>query len=82
MMGFFLLVAAGNDSTKATYCSGMRALMENPDQRQILLDDPVADPERRRGVAADVPGLRALPPHGDLRHRAERRRRSARATRS
>ncbi len=29
VMGFFLLVAAGNDSTKATYCSGMRALMEN-----------------------------------------------------
>ena len=40
MMGFFLLVAAGNDSTKATYCSGMRALMENPDERQQLLDDP------------------------------------------
>lgn len=40
VMGFFLLVAAGNDSTKATYCSGMRALMENPDQRQALLDDP------------------------------------------
>jgi len=40
VMGFFLLVAAGNDSTKATYCSGMQALMENPDQRQILLDDP------------------------------------------
>jgi cytochrome P450 len=40
VMGFFLLVAAGNDSTKATYCSGMRALMENPDQRQHLLDDP------------------------------------------
>jgi cytochrome P450 len=39
-MGFFLLVAAGNDSTKATYCSGMRALMENQDQRQLLLDDP------------------------------------------
>jgi cytochrome P450 len=39
VMGFFLLVAAGNDSTKATYCSAMRALMENPDQRQILLDD-------------------------------------------
>ena len=29
VMGFFLLVAAGNDSTKATYCSGMRALMED-----------------------------------------------------
>jgi cholest-4-en-3-one 26-monooxygenase len=40
VMGFFLLVAAGNDSTKATYCSGMRALMENPDQRQLLLNDP------------------------------------------
>ncbi len=40
VMGFFLLVAAGNDSTKATYCSGMRALMENPDQRQALLDEP------------------------------------------
>jgi cytochrome P450 len=40
VMGFFLLVAAGNDSTKATYASGMRALMENPDQRQLLLDDP------------------------------------------
>src|SRR5205085_9912984 len=39
VMGFFLLVAAGNDSTKATYCSGMRALMEYPDQRQLLLDD-------------------------------------------
>jgi cytochrome P450 len=40
VMGFFLLVAAGNDSTKATYCSGMRALMENPDQRQLVLEDP------------------------------------------
>jgi cholest-4-en-3-one 26-monooxygenase len=40
VMGFFLLVAAGNDSTKATYSSGMRALMEHPDQRRRLLDDP------------------------------------------
>jgi cholest-4-en-3-one 26-monooxygenase len=40
VMGFFLLVAAGNDSTKATYCSGMRALMEHPEERQALLDDP------------------------------------------
>ncbi len=39
VMGFFLLIAAGNDSTKATYCSAMRALMEDPEQRQILLDD-------------------------------------------
>jgi cholest-4-en-3-one 26-monooxygenase len=40
VMGFFLLMAAGNDSTKATYCSGMRALMEHPDQRQRVLEDP------------------------------------------
>ncbi len=40
VMGFFLLVAAGNDSTKATYCSSMRALMEDPDQKQLLLEDP------------------------------------------
>ncbi len=40
VMGFFLLMAAGNDSTKATYCSGMRALMENPEQKQMVLDDP------------------------------------------
>ena len=40
VMGFFLLVAAGNDSTKATYSSAMRALMENPSERQKLLDDP------------------------------------------
>jgi cholest-4-en-3-one 26-monooxygenase len=40
VMGFFLLVAAGNDSTKATFCSGMRALMENPDQMQLVLEVP------------------------------------------
>ncbi len=40
VMGFFLLMAAGNDSTKSTYCSGMRALIENPDQKQLVLDDP------------------------------------------
>src|SRR3954452_21652196 len=40
VMGFFLLVAAGNDSTRATYASGMRALMENPGERQKLLEDP------------------------------------------
>jgi cholest-4-en-3-one 26-monooxygenase len=40
VMGFFLLMAAGNDSTKATYCSGMRALLEDPAERQKVLDDP------------------------------------------
>jgi len=40
VMGFFLLMAAGNDSTKATYCSGMRALLEHPEERQKVLEDP------------------------------------------
>ncbi|HET6869430.1 MAG TPA: cytochrome P450 [Solirubrobacteraceae bacterium] len=40
VMGVFLLMAAGNDSTKATYSSGMRALLEHPDQRALLLADP------------------------------------------
>ena len=40
VMGFVLLMAAGNDSTKATYCSGMRALMEDPEQRRMVLEDP------------------------------------------
>jgi cholest-4-en-3-one 26-monooxygenase len=40
VMGFFLLILAGNDSTKATYCSGMRALMEDPSQKRELVEDP------------------------------------------
>ncbi len=44
VMGFFLLILAGNDSTKATYCSGMRALMENPEQKRELVADPTLTP--------------------------------------
>jgi cytochrome P450 len=45
VMGFFLLMAAGNDSTKATYCSGMLALMEDEEQRRLVLDDPALIPD-------------------------------------
>jgi cytochrome P450 len=45
VMGFFLLMAAGNDSTKATYCSGMRALLEDREQMRLLLDDPSLIPD-------------------------------------
>ncbi len=44
VMGFFLLVAAGNDSTKATFCSGMRALLEDPSQMRLVQDDPALIP--------------------------------------
>jgi cytochrome P450 len=40
VMGFFLLMAAGNDSTKATFCSAMRALMEDREQMRVLVEDP------------------------------------------
>jgi cholest-4-en-3-one 26-monooxygenase len=40
VMGFFLLMAAGNDSTKATFCSAIVALADHPEERQKLVDDP------------------------------------------
>ncbi len=45
VMGFVLLVAAGNDSTKATYSSGMRALLEDPEQWALLREDPSLAPD-------------------------------------
>ena len=66
VMGFFLLVAAGNDSTKATYASGMRALMEDPAQRQLLLDDPSLIP------GAVEESLRMFPAFAHFRRTATR----------
>ena len=66
VMGFFLLVAAGNDSTKATYCSGMRALMEDPEQKQLLLDDPSLVP------GAVEESLRMFPAFAHFRRTATR----------
>ncbi|GAB2459331.1 cytochrome P450 family protein [Jatrophihabitans fulvus] len=37
--GMLLLLAAGNDSTMATYVSAMKALCDHPDERQKVLDD-------------------------------------------
>ncbi|HSK49790.1 MAG TPA: cytochrome P450 [Solirubrobacterales bacterium] len=66
VMGFFLLVAAGNDSTRATYASGMRALIENPEQRQLLLDDPSLIP------SAVEESLRMFPAFAHFRRTATR----------
>jgi cytochrome P450 len=66
VMGFFLLVAAGNDSTKATYCSAMRALMEHPDQKQLLLDNPSLIP----GAVEEA--LRMYPAFAHFRRTATR----------
>jgi cytochrome P450 len=66
VMGFFLLVAAGNDSTKATYCSGMKALMEHPEERRRLLDDPSLIP------SAVEESLRMFPAFAHFRRTATR----------
>jgi cholest-4-en-3-one 26-monooxygenase len=64
VMGFFLLVAAGNDSTKATYTSGMRALLEDREQLQLVLDDPSLIP----GMVEEA--LRMFPAFGHFRRTA------------
>ena len=66
VMGFFLLVAAGNDSTKATYCSGMRALMEEPEQRRLVLEDASLIP----GLVEE--SLRMFPAFAHFRRTATR----------
>jgi cytochrome P450 len=66
VMGFFLLVAAGNDSTKATYCSGMRALMEDRSQLELLLKDPSLIP------AAVEESLRMFPAFAHFRRTASK----------
>jgi cytochrome P450 len=66
VMGFFLLMAAGNDSTKATYCSAMRALIEHPDQRDQLLADPSLVP------SAVEEALRMFPAFAHFRRTATR----------
>jgi cytochrome P450 len=66
VMGFFLLMAAGNDSTKATYCSGMRALMEDREQLRMLVDDPSLIP------GAVEESLRMFPAFAHFRRTATR----------
>ncbi|MHB8533198.1 MAG: cytochrome P450 [Solirubrobacteraceae bacterium] len=66
VMGFFLLMAAGNDSTKATFCSGMRAIMEDPEQRRLLLEDPSLVPD------AVEEALRMFPAFAHFRRTATR----------
>ena len=69
VMGFLLLMAAGNDSTKATYCSGMRALMENPEQRRKVLEDPSLVPAAVEESLRMFPAFAPLRPHRDPRYR-------------
>jgi cytochrome P450 len=66
VMGFFLLMAAGNDSTRSTYASGMRALLEDRSQLRLLLDDPSLIP------SAVEESLRMFPAFAHFRRTATR----------
>jgi cholest-4-en-3-one 26-monooxygenase len=66
VMGFFLLMAAGNDSTKATYSAAMMALMQHAGEKRKLLDDPSLIP------SAVEESLRMFPAFGHFRRTATR----------
>ncbi|TMM02354.1 MAG: cytochrome P450 [Actinobacteria bacterium] len=66
VMGFVLLMAAGNDSTKATYCSMVRALIEHPEERAKLLEDVSLVP------SAVEESLRMFPAFSHFRRTATR----------
>lgn len=59
-------MAAVNDSTKATYCSAMRALMADPEQRAALRADPALIP----GAVEEA--LRMFPAFAHFRRTAAR----------
>ncbi|PTL59670.1 cytochrome P450 [Paraconexibacter algicola] len=63
---FVLLLAAGNDSTRATYSATMLALMEDEEQRRLLVEDPSRIP------AAVEEGLRCFPAFGMMGRAATR----------
>ena len=65
VMGFFLLMAAGNDSHQGDLLQRHARADREPRPAAAAARRPVADPGRGRGVAADVPGVRPLPPHRD-----------------
>lgn len=63
---FGVIMAAGNDSTRAVYGSSMLALIQHPDQMQLLRDDP--------SMIDDVVEecLRCFPAFGYMRRTATR----------
>jgi cytochrome P450 len=65
-MGLGLLGAAGNDSTRSVFTSGMLGLFENPDQLQQLLDDAALIP----GAVEEL--LRMYPAFAHFRRTATR----------
>jgi cytochrome P450 len=65
-MGIGLLGAAGNDSTRAVFTSGMLGMLEQPDQLRLLRDDPELIP----GAVEEL--LRMYPAFAHFRRTATR----------
>ncbi len=65
-MGLGLLGAAGNDSTRSVFTSGMLGLFENPDQLQLLRDDAGLIPDAVEEL------LRMYPAFANFRRTATR----------
>jgi cytochrome P450 len=63
---FGVLMAAGNDSTRAVYGQSMLALIEHPEQRQYLIDNPDAI----EGAVEEC--LRCFPAFAHMRRTATR----------
>jgi len=66
IMFFWLLMIGGSDTTLSAYAGGMRALIEHPEQRQLLLDDPSRMPNAVEEV------LRYVSPFSYFRRTAQR----------
>ena len=41
-MSWYLLMVAGNDSTRATFCSGLKSLLEDPEQLELVRSGAVS----------------------------------------
>jgi cholest-4-en-3-one 26-monooxygenase len=65
-MGLGLLGAAGNDSTRSVFTSGMLGLFENPDQLELVKNDPELIP----GAVEEL--LRMYPAFANFRRTATR----------
>ena len=67
-----LLTVAGNETTRNATSHGMHALLEHPDQMQLLRRQPRAAGPGHRGDPALGHAGHQLPAHGHRRHRGRR----------
>ena len=69
-----LLSSAGTETVARLLGFAAVTLARHPDQRQLLVDDPIADPERGRGAAALRGAVADAVAVGRPRRRAARQR--------